>query len=103
MLQAAWAAFEVRVQSEAPDLLEDLRALASLVPSLVGSGSEPTLLRQPTPAPTGPAPLAPSSPAAQARFRRGGGASGRVWHATQPATWRRQRVRAGARRQCARD
>jgi hypothetical protein len=71
MLQAAWAAFEVRLQARAPELLEDLRSLAALVPSVVASGDQPTVLRPSTPAPTGPAPQvpqAPSSPGATERY-----------------------------------
>jgi formylglycine-generating enzyme required for sulfatase activity len=71
MLQAAWAAFEVRLQARAPELLEDLRALAALVPSVVASGDQPPVLRPSTPAPTGPeaqVPQAPSSPGATERY-----------------------------------
>jgi formylglycine-generating enzyme required for sulfatase activity/tRNA A-37 threonylcarbamoyl transferase component Bud32 len=61
MLQTAWAAFEGRVRSEAPGLLEDLRALASLVSPGAASGAEPTLPRPPFAAPLDPTPAAPAS------------------------------------------
>ncbi len=51
MLQAAWSAFEVRLQARAPELVAELRALASLLPSAAVSSSEPTLLLPLAPAP----------------------------------------------------
>jgi formylglycine-generating enzyme required for sulfatase activity len=62
MLQAAWSAFEVRLQARAPELVEDLRALASLLPSAGAPGSEPTLIRRPASEPTVLLPAPPPSP-----------------------------------------